>query len=197
MLLHLLHFPVYSLGPGIRAGLWFQGCTLRCKGCLTPESWSFEPERAAPLGEVIRALRSFFGGTPRPDGLTISGGEPFDQPDALMEILRGVKAFGVEDVLIFSGYRADALTGRHPELPELAAAVVDGPFESGNPSGSVWKGSDNQSLTLWKNEFALRYERWASEKTRRLQRVRSENRELLIGIPRQEDAESLRNLGEL
>jgi anaerobic ribonucleoside-triphosphate reductase activating protein len=193
LLLHALHFPVYTLGPGTRVGLWFQGCRRRCPGCITPESWDFAPEKAIPLAEAVRRLRAFFEPSPRPDGLTISGGEPFDQPEALLGLLGSVRDLGVEDVLIYSGHRVQALSARYPQLPELAAALVDGPFEEGNLTDSVWKGSDNQSLTLWKEKFAPRYHAWTSGKKRRLQWVKSANGGLLVGIPRQEDVPRLKN----
>jgi anaerobic ribonucleoside-triphosphate reductase activating protein len=144
------------------------------------------------VAEVIRRLRAFFESPPQPDGLTISGGEPFDQPETLLRLLQNVKDLEVEDVLIYSGYRVQTLLARHPQLPELAAALVDGPFEEGNPTDSVWKGSDNQSLTLWKEKFAPRYDAWTSGKKRRLQWVKGVNGGLLVGIPRQEDVPRLK-----
>jgi anaerobic ribonucleoside-triphosphate reductase activating protein len=133
--------------------------------------------------------------------LTISGGEPFDQPEALKELLRGLetrKANAPElgDVLIYSGYRAEVLLERHPEFfsdPPLAAALVDGAFERGNLTGSAWKGSENQELTIWKKEFSSRYEEWAKRTARSLQRVKNGNTWILLGIPRQEDVARLKN----
>jgi anaerobic ribonucleoside-triphosphate reductase activating protein len=200
LFLRALHFPVYTLGPGTRVGLWVQGCGRRCPGCITPESWDFAPEKATPMAEVVRRLRAFFGppllpeGRTQPEGLTISGGEPFDQPEALLRLLESVRDMGVEDVLIYSGHRVEFLLTRHPDLPELAAALVDGPFEEGTLTDSVWKGSDNQSLTLWKEKFAPRYNAWTSEKKRRLQWIKGAKSGLLVGIPRQRDVPRLKNL---
>ena len=39
-----LHFPVTTLGPGHRIGIWFQGCSIRCEGCLSMDTWA--PGRA-------------------------------------------------------------------------------------------------------------------------------------------------------
>jgi anaerobic ribonucleoside-triphosphate reductase activating protein len=189
-----MHFPVYSLGPGARVGLWLSGCTLRCRGCVTTDFWDFAPHSARPPRAVQSGIRALFGGARRPDGLTISGGEPFDQPDALIELLRRLRGSGVDDILIYSGYRVEVLLERHPELPELVSALVDGPFEMENPTDSVWKGSDNQRLTLWGEKFSSRYEAWTSEKRRRLQRVRRGDGWILVGIPRQEDVERLKSI---
>jgi anaerobic ribonucleoside-triphosphate reductase activating protein len=196
LLLHLLHFPVRTLGPGIRAGLWFQGCTIHCPGCVTPESWAFDPQSAVPLDAVTGRIGEFAASSPRAEGLTISGGEPFDQPDALFYIMRAARRAGLDDILIFSGYETDALTARYPELPQLASALVGGPFKLGRTTDSAWKGSENQSLSVWNAAHARRYEEWAGEKTRKLQLAKrargGENKIFLIGIPRQEDTERLR-----
>ncbi|MDR1884965.1 MAG: radical SAM protein [Synergistaceae bacterium] len=193
MFIRLLHFPVFSLGPGTRVGIWLEGCSLRCPGCVSQEFWEFTDGGAFPLGDAVRMTADFFLGPQHPDGLTISGGEPFDQPEALLEFLRRLMGSGVEDILIYSGYSARVLTARHPDLPELASALVDGPFEAGNRTDSAWKGSDNQSLTLWNRKFTPRYEDWMRTKNRRLQRVRSGNSCFLVGIPRQEDVGRLKN----
>jgi anaerobic ribonucleoside-triphosphate reductase activating protein len=145
------------------------------------------------LSDLVGRLKFFFDAIPEPDGLTVSGGEPFDQPDALIKILRSVKDMGVDDILIYSGYRVETLLDRHPELPELAGALVDGPFENGNDTECVWKGSDNQSLTLWRGELSARYEEWTSGATRKLQWVKNGCQSLLVGIPRQGDVGRLRN----
>jgi anaerobic ribonucleoside-triphosphate reductase activating protein len=145
----------------------------------------------------VDRLRSFFERTPQPDGLTISGGEPFEQPEALWEILRSVKALGVEDILIYSGYRAEELLARHSQIFEgsrLVAALVDGAFESGNSTEAVWKGSRNQTLTLWKEEFASRYEAWTRGTARKLQRAEEGGSRFIVGIPRQVDVPRLKDL---
>ena len=177
-------------------GLWLQGCKRRCEGCITPESWDFSPESAVTIDYVLDYIKFYLPGA---DGLTVSGGEPFDQPEALLALLRRVKALGMEDVLIYSGYKAGELTERHPEFfaahDILIAALVDGPFEKGNATDSVWRGSGNQALSLWKEEFAPRYDEWTGGVTRRLQWVKDKDRRFLVGIPRQEDVPRIKNLG--
>ena len=194
VLVHLLHFPLYTLGPGTRVGIWFQGCTLHCGGCVTPESWSFDSERSMPLDRAVEKIRLFSMMRPYPDGLTISGGEPFDQPEALLELLRKTRVLGMRDVLIYSGYSAEFLLERYPELAGLASALVDGRFELGSTTDSIWKGSENQRLTLFDDDLSPRYEAWTQGQKRKLQLVGGGGRrKLLIGIPRQEDVPRLKN----
>jgi anaerobic ribonucleoside-triphosphate reductase activating protein len=154
-----------------------------------------------PLEDVARRILSFFEGPLRqPDGLTVSGGEPFDQSEALSELLRKLRtpranAPEIDDVLIYTGYRVDVLLERHPEFfadPPLMAALVDGAFERENVTDSPWKGSENQRLTIWRKEFFPRYEAWTKKTTRSLQRVKSGDTWFLLGIPRQADVARLK-----
>jgi anaerobic ribonucleoside-triphosphate reductase activating protein len=147
-----------------------------------------------PVIGIIDRLRAFFATPPYPDGLTISGGEPFDQPDALLELLREARGIGVRDILAYSGYRAEALLESYPELPQLLSALVDGPFMLGSETDAVWKGSENQRLTLFDDAFAERYDAWTRESRRKMQIVGGDGgAKLLIGIPRQRDASRLKN----
>ena len=78
-----IHFPVTTLGPGRRIGIWFQGCSIRCPGCISMDTWA--PGRGiTTIDEVVSAIAQWI---PTADGITISGGEPFDQPVALIELL--------------------------------------------------------------------------------------------------------------
>ena len=176
-------------------GLWLQGCKRRCKGCIAPETWDFLPEREVTIDYVVDRLKTYL---PKADGLTVSGGEPFDQPVALLELLRRVKTLGVEDVLIYSGYKVLEIQERHTEFfsesEKLIAALVDGSFEEENTTDSTWRGSGNQTLSILKREFAARYDEWTRGGARKLQWVKDKDRRFLVGIPRQEDVLRLKNL---
>ena len=79
-----LHFPVTTLGPGRRVGLWFQGCSLRCPGCISVDTWD-AGLGGTTVAELLGAIEALM---PDACGLTVSGGEPFEQPAALAEVLR-------------------------------------------------------------------------------------------------------------
>jgi pyruvate formate-lyase/glycerol dehydratase family glycyl radical enzyme len=86
-------------GPGIRTVVFFRGCRMRCRWCHNPEAQTFaspgEPRRSVIdlIGE-IRRDRQYFATTH--GGVTLSGGEPFLQPQAaLLDLLEALKAEGV------------------------------------------------------------------------------------------------------
>ena len=78
-----LHFPVSSLGYGQRVAVWFQGCSLQCPGCVSRDTWE-HGLGTMPLERLVEQIARWSDAA---DGLTVSGGEPFEQPDALRELL--------------------------------------------------------------------------------------------------------------
>src|SRR5260370_30553154 len=105
-----IHFPVTTLGPGRRIGIWFQGCSIRCPGCISMDTWA-QDRGITTIDEVINAIAQWI---PAADGITISGGEPFDQPVALIELLNKLRLLSAADVLAFTSYH-----------PSRATAIVD------------------------------------------------------------------------
>jgi len=190
VLLRLLHWPVLTLGPGRRIGIWFQGCSIGCDGCLAPENRPFDSTRKVPLDVVEQSLRDLLD-REEVDGVTISGGEPFDQPEALGAIVGMLRGLGVDDVLVYSGYGKEHLLREHPETIGALAALVDGPFVRGAFTDAVWKGSANQTLTVFNPKFDERYALWSTGTKGRLQTVRYMDEVHLVGIPRQQDVPSL------
>ena len=90
-----LHFPITALGPGRRIGLWLQGCSIRCSGCMSRDTWEFSDEshRVEVLLERVTPWLA------EADGITISGGEPFDQPEGLLSFLVGLRERFRGDIL--------------------------------------------------------------------------------------------------
>ncbi|HEX6470510.1 MAG TPA: 4Fe-4S single cluster domain-containing protein [Streptosporangiaceae bacterium] len=152
LLLAKAHYPVTTLGPGVRAGIWTQGCTIGCPGCLSRDTWDPDPGAAVPVSAVLGWLASLAGPV---DGVTISGGEPFQQPEALAALLRGIHEWraanagqAAPDVLVYSGYAFSRLA-RSPRTRDLLAlcdAVVAGPYVAGRGDGGPLRGSANQRL---------------------------------------------------
>ncbi|MEV5705708.1 4Fe-4S single cluster domain-containing protein [Actinoallomurus sp. NPDC052274] len=195
LLLAKAHFPVTTLGPGRRAGIWTQGCTIHCPGCLSRDTWAADPRTAIPVATVLGWLRSLTG----VEGVTISGGEPFQQPEALRALLLGIRAWAPPeiDILVYSGYAASRLrrSARSRELLELCDAVVAGPYiERLNQAdrGLRWRGSSNQQLITVSDLGRKRYgDAKRGKETPHMQVSVEDNRIYYIGIPRRGDMERL------
>src|SRR4051794_30769668 len=95
-----IHFPLTTLGPGRRIGIWLQGCSIRCPGCISLDTWA-KGRGATTVDAVLDSVRPWLAAA---DGITVSGGEPFDQEAALEALLHGLRARTSADILVFSGY---------------------------------------------------------------------------------------------
>ena len=161
-----LHYPVRALGPGKRIGLWVQGCSVRCSGCLSADTWRRGTGRVA-VATVLERLSSW---SHEADGLTVSGGEPLDQPEALAELLRGWRRLSDASVLIFTGYEWATAQSWFSAHPGLADAVIAGPYDAAAGQTLALRGSDNQTLHILTRvgEPFRAFERARSDADRRL-----------------------------
>jgi anaerobic ribonucleoside-triphosphate reductase activating protein len=164
--------------------VWLQGCSIRCEGCISPENQPFDKAYSMSIDEAAERISSYTC-----DGVTISGGEPFDQAEELLSLLTHIDQ--IPDILVYTGYAKDKILREHSSITQHIAALVDGEFRLGLPAEAVWKGSENQTLTVFRQEFAAKYESWAAGRKGKLQLVGTCADIRLIGIPRQEDLPEL------
>ena len=95
-------YPVQTLGPGNRVGIWVSGCPRRCEGCANPELWEQNESQNISL-ESLLDLVGQVANNNTIDGFTITGGEPFFQHEALEKLVQALTEWS-EDILVFSGY---------------------------------------------------------------------------------------------
>lgn len=193
--LNKAHFPVTALGVGRRIGLWMQGCSIQCPGCVSRDTWAADPGKAIEIDELIAWCRRVSADTT--DGVTISGGEPFDQPQALDELLARLDAWRRElaepfDILCYSGYRLEHLRRHHAALLARLDALISDPFVEGATTELPLRGSANQRLSALTPLGEARYGAHATPTSaRRLQMVADGSRIWFVGIPRRNDLERL------
>ncbi|MBQ2957457.1 MAG: radical SAM protein [Clostridia bacterium] len=140
--LHMTASPIYTLGPYARFGVWVQGCGRHCPGCVTPDSQSMTEGKE----EEVEALARRILQEPSLEGLTISGGEPFLQEEALCELIRTVRRFAPLGVILYTGYLYEEIASR--PLAGLCDAIIDGPYVDELNDGGSMRGSANQRLIL-------------------------------------------------
>lgn len=188
--LNKAHWPVTVLGPGRRIGLWVQGCTIRCKGCVSQDTWPRDPATAIAVRDVLAWCRRV--APEGPDGVTISGGEPFEQPEALSALLAGLHAWrrakGLDfDLLCYSGFPLKTLEKKHAKLLALLDAVIPEPYADTLPLRHVWRGSANQPLVPLTDRGRARYAAFVDAQAtaggKRMQAAIEGGRVWLIGIP--------------
>lgn len=138
-----IHFPVTTLGPGQRIGIWLQGCSIRCPGCISLDTWA-AGRHPTDLASVLQTLSAYL---PVADGLTVSGGEPFDQLPALRALLEAWRSRHRGDVLVYSGYSLERLQPLLNDFHGLIDALMTDPFVQTASDRLALRGSDNQRLT--------------------------------------------------
>lgn len=148
-----MHYPVTTLGLGRRLAVWFQGCSVRCPGCVSMDTWAPRPADA-----TVEQVLAGSSAVQEADGLTVTGGEPFDQPEALLALLRGWRLLNGGDVLVFSGHPLEALAPRLAAFEGLIDCLIADPFRASAGQTLALRGSDNQRLVcltaLGRDRFA-------------------------------------------
>jgi anaerobic ribonucleoside-triphosphate reductase activating protein len=141
-------------GPGARFVVWFQGCTLGCPGCFNPTTHDAGAGRSVAVDELARELAAA-AHNHRIEGLTLSGGEPLQQPEAACALLDAARTLGLS-TLAFSGYTVDEireLPGGAPVLTSLDV-LIDGRYVSSERVGAGLRGSANQRIQLLTDRYA-------------------------------------------
>lgn len=133
------------LGPGDRFVVWVQGCGIVCDGCTSPSWIPFEG--GAPVAVADLAARVAGEAV---DGLTLSGGEPFAQADALADLVSAVREHRDLSVMSYTGYTREHLerhgTRGQRRLLGLLDLLVDGPYLRSRHGDLRWRGSANQRI---------------------------------------------------
>lgn len=135
-------------GPGLRFAFYFSGCKHACEGCHNKESWN--PRAGKPITkEYFDFLVEKINANKYLDGITLSGGDPFYQPEELLDFLQKLRNRTKLPILVYTGYTFEELqeseTMRHCLL--YIDMLVDGRFEQAKRYPiKPFRGSWNQRL---------------------------------------------------
>lgn len=135
-------------GPGIRMVVFAQGCKHKCPGCHNPETHSFDGGTMATVDSIIELAKK----NPLLDGMTFSGGDPFEQAEAFAILAREAKKLNL-DIMTYTGYTYEYLlkySSKHKGWDALlneTDILVDGRYESGKRNLLLkFRGSENQRI---------------------------------------------------
>ncbi|TQQ83139.1 anaerobic ribonucleoside-triphosphate reductase activating protein [Peptacetobacter hominis] len=136
-------------GPGLRAVVWTQGCTHNCMGCHNPQTHSLNGGFIEDTDNIVKEIKE----RKLQRGVTLSGGEPFLQPEAVEDIARKLKETGM-DVWAFTGFKFEELLNPsnknffiNKKLLKSIDVLVDGKFEIDKRDISLlFRGSSNQRV---------------------------------------------------
>jgi len=136
-------------GPGFRLAIFSQGCSRQCPGCHNPDSQPYDGGSLSSVSELMAQVAA----NPLLSGVTLTGGEPFDQAAALLSFAQRLRTEKPNlSIWAYSGYLYDELLAAIPskaarDLLGLVDVLVDGPFIEEQRSLELkWRGSANQRL---------------------------------------------------
>lgn len=140
--------------------IWTQGCNKRCKGCISPELQPFSGKEINEhvLGNIIIQVAR------KSDckGVTISGGDPFEQPQSLLKLLKLLRR-EFDDILIYTGFELSeiqtGLLGKDAmTCLDYLDVLIDGKYiDELNFSNCVLRGSSNQKIHFIRKDLAPVY----------------------------------------
>jgi anaerobic ribonucleoside-triphosphate reductase activating protein len=131
-------------GPGDRFVIWTQGCRKGCKNCYNPETWSHYKNNLITIEEIINQIKDS-----NATGVTISGGDPFEQPREIFSLLEKISLLDLKDgVIVFTGYTIEEIK----TIPQLESCLkyidllIDGRYFEDLRISSGLAGSSNQQF---------------------------------------------------
>lgn len=148
MKIHAIEPRSRANGPGARFVVWFQGCTLGCPGCFNPATHGDGPD--SDVADVIAQLCA----ARDIEGLSLSGGEPFQQPEAALALLLAARSLGLS-TLAFSGYTLEEARAIAPDVVAKLDVLIDGRYVAGERLATGLRGSANQRIQLLTDRYTL------------------------------------------
>ena len=138
-------------GPGLRFVLWTQGCSKGCKNCFNPETWSFEKYKLLTPLEIFELIKNS-----NVSGVTITGGDPLEQPEELLELLVLLESLNLSNgIILFTGFTIDEINKDFLLRKSLGYidVLIDGRFEKDQRISSSLRGSENQNIIYFSSKI--------------------------------------------
>ena len=141
-------------GEGLRVVLYFQGCGHHCEHCHNKQTWN------PNLGDLLtykelQQITKTINEDKLLQGITLSGGDPFLNSKALLEVTTFLRENLLPEKTIwcYTGYTIDQLKGsKEQQIIKQLDVLVDGKFEKHlNDETCRFKGSANQKIYYFKN----------------------------------------------
>jgi anaerobic ribonucleoside-triphosphate reductase activating protein len=156
------------MGPGRRIDIVLQGCSIAsggnpCYKCFSKDLWDANGGDSLDVDKVIKDVTEIIVGSEL-SGVTITGGEPTDQHEQLLLLLRGIKDRLLEsnypievDYLLFSWFYEKQFALRFSDLYLELDALVLGPYQYEKSQEQPLIATSNQELILNSNLARARY----------------------------------------
>ena len=140
-------------GPGIRAVLWLQGCSLGCPGCFNPATHPRDSGERASVDELLARVADLGLGI---EGLTVSGGEPLEQARPLRALLERLRRETPLSVILFTGFTWEEVTtaAEMADVLLFIDVLVAGRYDAARRLARGLRGSDNKTTHFLTHRYA-------------------------------------------
>lgn len=139
-------------GPGERFVLWTQGCSKKCINCFNYNTWSFKDNEIFTPISIFEMVKNA-----NCDGVTITGGDPLEQPEELLELLKLLYSLDLrKGIILFTGYTIDEINNLGGSVKECLGYIdllIDGRFEDINKTSISLRGSVNQQFIYFSSKI--------------------------------------------
>ena len=139
-------------GPGNRFVLWTQGCSKGCSECFNPETWSTNIYKELSPTQIFELIKNF-----EVDGVTISGGDPLEQEDELLELLMLLSTMRLrKGIILFSGFTRAEISSNfiREQCLKYIDVLIDGRYEKNLKIDFSLRGSSNQEFYSFSNKIS-------------------------------------------
>lgn len=146
----------YTNGPGKRVVIWVQGCTIGCPGCFNNFMQPHESRHLIDpilFAEII-SKECIEQGC---EGVTLTGGEPFQQVVALDIFSSKIKE-GKLTIVCFSGYsKENLLSSTDPSIQSFIDSIdmlIAGPYNHQNIYHRTWSDDPDKEYIFLSNSYS-------------------------------------------
>ena len=171
-----------ALGPFKRYALWVQGCKKRCHGCIAPDA---QPLDGGYIVEVEHLMHDILSKSDI-EGITISGGEPFLQQDALCKLIDGVRSQRDLGVIIYTGMLYEEISDT--PLATKCDLLIDGEYIEALNDDLSLRGSSNQHIICITDRYADAVEHYYGRPGRKMEFILMDGHISMVGIPTKDAA---------
>ena len=166
-----------ALGPGKRFAIWVQGCNKRCRGCVAPDAWDINGGYEKDVAELAEEIIN----TPNIEGITLSGGEPFLQQEALCDLIKLVQSQRDISAIVYTGMLYEEVS--ETKLASLCDIIIDGEYVEELNDNKSLRGSSNQKVISLTNRYRDMIKEYYGVVGRKIEMHIQHNTTNIVGIP--------------
>lgn len=167
-----------------------QGCSIRCQGCVNPSLWTTQNGHDVDIEYLVSRISKI---NDQFDGITITGGEPFDQYESLIAFSAFIKKKTELNIYVFSGYSLEKLTDKFNDRLFMSTIdyLMDGRYIAGKHDNNNIRGSSNQNLYQFENGEPILLNEYFESRQWSIN-LSEDNRLFMSGIPNDNDLSTIK-----